>query len=107
MDRVSLYAPELIGVLLPPVIEILNRDIPQEKQKERFLATLAICFVVALLLKWNSLVLGNVEQLLVSFGLIFTESQAVYRLYFKDSYFRAKLKARLDKINSSNDEPLG
>lgn len=105
MPALSLYGPDLVGILMSPVIEILNKDIAKEKTTERFLASMAICFVVAFLLKWNQVMAGSPEELIASFGIIFTESQVVYKLYFKDSFIRAKIQERL--APTPEEEPLG
>lgn len=105
MPALSLYGPDLVGVLLPPIIEILNKDIAKEKVTERFLGSMAICFVVALLLKWNSLMTGSPEELVTSFGIIFTESQVIYNLYFKKSFIKAKINEKF--APSPKEEPLG
>ena len=108
LPSLSIYGPDLVGVLMPPLIEILNKDIPEEKTTERFMASLALCFVVALVLRWNELMIGSAEQVLTTFGLIFTESQIVYKTYFKDSFIRAKIKEKFQPSNySDEDNPLG
>lgn len=105
MPTLSLYGPDLVGIVMPPIIEILNKDIAKEKTTERFLASMAICFVVALILKWNSLMAGSPEQLIASFGIIFTESQVVYNIYFKKSFIKEKINEKF--APSKEEEPLG
>jgi hypothetical protein len=83
------HAPELVGVLMPPIIDILSKDV--KKENERFIVTLLITFGAALLLKWDTLSYGNPDQLITSFGIIFAESQVVFKLYFKDSWAREKM----------------
>lgn len=95
IPTLSLYSPDLVGVLIPPIVEILNKDIPEEKATKRFLVSILVCFIAAMILRWDQLMAGSATQLLTSFGLIFTESQVVYRLYFKDSFIRHKLQERL------------
>lgn len=101
----TLYGPDLVGVLLPPVIEIVNKNLPEDASTKKFLSAMAICFMAALLLKWNSLMAGSLDQLLASFGLIFTESQVVYRLYFKDSFIKVKINEKF--VPTPQKEPLG
>lgn len=107
LQILSIHSPNLVGFILPPIIEILNKDIAADKMvrvkifkfsfevEEKFLATLAICMSVAFLLNASKILTGNVDDAVASFGLIFTESQAVYRLYFKDSWLRDKIQERV------------
>ena len=108
------HAPNLIGFILPPVIEVLNKDIPSDKKiniglgrfsfpvEEKFLATLSICLCAAAVLNIQKIAVGSPEEVITSFGLIFTESQAVYRLYFKDSWLREKIQ----DATSEEEDPL-
>lgn len=91
-------APNLIGVVLPPFIHILNKKLEYESDSSRFIISIMICFVVAFILKGNSLQHGSIEEMQLSFGLIFAESQAVYKLYFQDSWLKSKIDQRLDKL---------
>ncbi len=90
----SAQAPNFVGILLPPIIQVINKDIPQEREKERFWASVVICFAVAILLKWNDLLYGSPESVLTSAGIIFAESQIVFKTYFKDSWLQDKIKER-------------
>jgi hypothetical protein len=99
----TLNAVDFIGLLMPPVIQILNKDIPGEKEKERFLATIAICLTAAAILKWNELMVGSIDQLLASFTLIFVEAQVVYKLYFKTS----AVKGFIDERLTPDEQPVG
>lgn len=115
------YAPNAIGFILPPIVEILNKDIPVDKKltfklwkfsvaiKERYLATLAICFCTAVLLKLNDLQVSTLDDIFASFGIIFTESQFVYTTYFKDSNLREGIQDKFMKKEDpliSPDNPL-
>lgn len=99
----TLEATQLVGFLLPPIIQILNKDIPEKNQKQRFLATLATCLVTALVLNFNKLQLDTLDQVLTSFTLIFAESQAVYKLYFKQS----AVKGFIDERLTPDKQPVG
>ncbi len=99
----TLNAVDFVGLVMPPIIQILAKDIPVEKEKERFLATTAICLALAVILKWNELILGSYEQVLASFGVIFIEAQAVYKLYFKNSALRDVMDKRL----TPDEQPAG
>ena len=113
----STHAPNLIGFILPPIIEVLNKDIPADKMmtfkflkfsfevEEKFMATLAICLSAAAILNASNIAVGNVEQVVASFGIIFTESQAVYRLYFKDSWLRDKIQNTVKEEDPQLETP--
>lgn len=89
---------ELIGFILPPFVDLINRNIPEDQTSKKFLVSVGVCLIVAVAIKWNSLTAGSVDEALGSFALIFTESQAVYKLYFKDSYLRSKLFGKEETV---------
>lgn len=99
----TVNAVDFVGLVMPPIIQILAKDIPAEKEKERFLATIAICLALAIILRWNEVILGSYEQVLGSFGIIFIEAQTVYKLYFKNS----ALKDEMDKRLTPDEQPAG
>lgn len=102
-------APNLIGFILPPIVDVLNKDIPPDKTlnlkvlrwefkfNERFIATLAICLATATMVKFNSLQTGSYDEILKSFGIIFTESQMVFKLYFSNSNLRTQIQDVFEK----------
>lgn len=77
-------APNLVGFVLPPAIQLLNKDVPDGR--ERFILTLIICILTGGVLHFSQLVFGNPDQALGSIALLFSESQVIYRLYFKDKW---------------------
>jgi hypothetical protein len=111
--------PEIIGLVLPPLIDVLNKDISPDQKLEirvggismdfeaRFLISLAICFIASVIIKWNDISHGSTINLITAFSLVFTESQAVYRLYFKDSWLRGKIQDKLSKPEQPVLEALG
>ena len=78
-----------IGFLLPPVIDVVNVRVANEKI--RYLISMLICLMVAVIAKWNELLLGDVEGFLKSGGIIFAEAQTVYRMFWKKSEVREKM----------------
>lgn len=105
LPAISLYAPDFIGFLLPPVIEIMNKDKTNEKQK--FIISMAVCLVAAFFTKYNSLTGGDYNSVLTSFGIIFVESQVIFKLYFKNSFFRSVMVERLTKTEDKTEDPVG
>jgi hypothetical protein len=95
-------ALQLIGIIIPPLVEVINKDV--KSQNERFLVTVVVCFLAAVFLKWNDIVYGSFADVLTSFGIVFTESQVVYKLYFRDSAIRYKIQ---EKIGVEEDPPTG
>lgn len=87
-------APMLSGFILPPFIDVINKEVTSEVQK--FIIALFVCALVSLVVKWNSLAYGDPEAVLATTTLIFAQSQLVYRVYFKDSFIRAKMKQKLN-----------
>lgn len=87
------HSTDLLGVILPPLVDILNRDVPDEKEK--LIVTVLVCTVAAFFTKYNSLAYGDPAAFMSSLGIIFMESQIVFKLYFKNSYVRQKIQERI------------
>lgn len=79
----------LIGFILPPIIDLINKRF--ENGNVRFLLAFAVSFVVALIFNWGQVFDGNWDNVLGSIGIIFTEAQAVYKLYWRESAVRSKI----------------
>lgn len=87
------HAPELTGLILPPFVDILNKDVHEEN--ERFIVAVLTCFIVALLIHWDEVMGGSLTSAGAYFVLIFSESQILFKLYFQKSFLRLKLDERL------------
>ena len=98
-------APHLVGFLMPPIVEVLNKDV--KGANERFLVTVFVCLLAATILHWNELIYGSPEQLLASAGIIFTESQVVFKLYFQNSWVRWKIQTKMDGEGEKIEKPIG
>ena len=85
------HAGEFAGVVVPLIADFLNRNVPktEEYARQRFFITLLTCLGMATFVKWGALQAGDPEQLLGSLAVIFTESQLMYKLYFKESAVRS------------------
>ena len=98
-------APNLVGFLIPPVVEVLNKDV--HGANERFLVTVFTCLLAATILHWGELLYGSPEQLLTSAGIIFTESQVVFKLYFQNSWVRWKIQTKIGGEGDKIEKPIG
>lgn len=78
----------LIGIVMIFLIDYLNKDVKSERG--RFFIAGFACVVASLFINFNEILYGSPEQVLTSATLIFAESQAVFKLYFKDSWARWK-----------------
>lgn len=91
-------APYLIGFILPPFVQVLNRDVP-EHGRSKYVVTGLVCIVVALLLNWKAIFettdWQSIEMTLKTLGLILAESEAAYRLYFNNSALQQRLIVRM------------
>jgi len=87
-------APFLVGFIMPPIVEVFVRDIPNSKG--RLIVSLLLSFLAAVWIHWHQIAIGDPEQILVISGAIFTESQAMYNLYFKDSMLRYAIQNKVD-----------
>lgn len=92
VNSVVVNAPYLVGFVLPPIVEVLNRDV--KKEKERYVVSLIVCFLVAILLHWKEIAYGTPEQVLAFTGLIFMESNTIYKLYFAKSWLKDAIQKK-------------
>jgi hypothetical protein len=98
-SEIITHAPFLVGFILPPLVQVINKDI--ESSGQRLVVSLVICFLCGVILKWGSVENGNPEEVLKHAGLIFAESHTVYQLYFKERYAQ-----RLDAVPLPPKYPL-
>lgn len=86
-------APYLAGIVLPPLVEVLNRDV--QNDQERYIVAVLVCLIAAVALHFKELLSGSPNMVAASFFIIFTESQTVFRLYFKTSLLRTSIRQEL------------
>lgn len=86
-------ADKIVGFGIPVIVEVLNKNV--YGAREKFLVTVSVCVLAAILLNFKTLLYGTPDELIISAGIIFTESQVVYKLYFERSVMRQKIQ---DKI---------
>ena len=79
---------DLAGFALPFIVDFVNKNF--SSSSVRFIITFLSCIGVAALLNMEKLQSGDWGELLGKIGLIFTESQIVYHLYWKESHLRFK-----------------
>jgi hypothetical protein len=78
---------DLVGFILPPVIDLINRKVANAIL--RFWIAMAVCVLVGVIVHINEL--NNLENILGSIGVIFAESQIVYKTYWANSGVRDSL----------------
>jgi len=76
----------LLGIFLPPIIDLINKRITN--QKVRFLVSALLCIALGALLTFEELKIGNTEELINSSLIIFASAQSVYHLFWKTSELR-------------------
>lgn len=79
----------LIGLILPPLVDVINSKVANSNI--RFLISIAICLVVACLSNIDKIKAGDWNSLLANAGIIFTEAQVVYKLYWDKSKVRERM----------------
>ena len=99
MEAIPPIPNEAIAFLLPSLIEIVNKKVEDANgepltEADRTVVSFFVCFLVMLVLNWQAIKVGDVQQALTSFGTIFTISYAVFKLYWKNSYFRARMQEK-------------
>lgn len=89
LNQLSQLVQNFIGVVLPPVIDLLNRKVASSVW--RFIISVGICILVAAIINYPKFMDGDWTQFATKFSLIFTEAQIIYQLYWKKSSVRSKL----------------
>ena len=80
---------DLVGFALPFIVDVINKKFPDSPV--RFIIVLLSCIGAATLLNLDKLQSGDWGEILGKVGIIFTESQIIYHLYWKDSQARFKV----------------
>jgi hypothetical protein len=83
----------LIGFILPPVIDIINVKISNVTLK--FWVSFIVCLAVAVIFNLDKLTLADLPTLLGNVGIIFSEAQIVYKTYWANSSLRTSLQQKL------------
>ena len=89
----------LIGLMLPPIIDLINKHYAGDDLKEiRFLYALAVCFVVGLLMDglvsnftYTLPALEIAERIATQVLTIFSMAQISYQMAYKNSAIRATI----------------
>lgn len=82
-----------IGILLPPLIEVVNKDVQNEEA--RFIVGCVVCFMVSILVNFQKVQNGDFSTLPQTFLVILTEAVSVFNLYWRKSFLRNKLQEKL------------
>lgn len=96
--------PYLVGFIMPLVVEVLNKDI--KKEEERYIVAVLACFLIAVALHWNDIASGEPGRFVTYVGLIFLESNTLFKLYFANSGLRGKIQQIVSKPSSESEESL-
>ncbi len=84
-------APYLSGFLLPFINDYLNQEV-SDKRNRQLIAGVS-CLFFTLLIQWDALLAGNLGDAAAVYGILFTESQGMYKLYFEDSALRERFNS--------------
>lgn len=76
----------VVGGLLPPVIDLVNKFVPNSHG--RFLVSVVFAFVVGAILAFFQY---GTDEVLANAGVIFVAAQAVYKLWYKESGIHARI----------------
>ena len=76
---------------MPFAVDFINEKFGIDNSKAKFIITGILSFVIALAFKWQQVQFGNVEEFYQTAGVIFGESQAIFKLYWEKSGTRKSL----------------
>jgi hypothetical protein len=80
------------GPILPVLIDYLNQYIPDARA--RFLVSVLVCISITSLLNLDKLITGDWAGLIGTIGLVFTQAQIMYKLYWEKSDARVAIYGR-------------
>lgn len=83
----------LIGFLLPPLVEIINKDI--QSGTERYIIAIIVSLLLAAGVDWQAIMASHLSNFLQVFCIYASESNFIFNLYWKNSLVRVKLKTKL------------
>ena len=91
MTDVNTYlAMLLIGQTVPPLSDIINKHVPSAKI--RLLASMLVSLVISMVLNFQRLAFGSVEETLISSLILFASGQGEYQFYYKDSQWQSDIR---------------
>ncbi len=80
----------MIGFLLPPFIDGVNRYIPSSRG--RAVVSFLICIGIGIVVNLNKLYYASPEQIMQSVAVIIASSQMTYNLIYKDTKLQDKIR---------------
>lgn len=84
---------DLIGLVLPPVIDLINHKVSNSAVK--VLLSLAISLIVGALLNLDKLNIKDAGDVLQAGLVVFGSAQVTYQLYWKKSLDRQQMVSKL------------
>lgn len=89
----------LVGIILPPIVELCNRDV--HSNEERYWIAFFVCVIAACLVKYQDIANGNGGNLFFVFLLILAEAVTTFNLYWKTSFPRTVMQQKLGVVNNT------
>lgn len=86
---------DLIGLALPPVIDLINHKVSHGALK--LFISVTISLIVAALLNLDKLNVSNAQDIFKSGLVVFGSAQVTYQLYWKDSLDRQRMVNKLQR----------
>lgn len=81
---------DLIGLILPPFIDVINSRVADKKV--RYWIAMLLCFAVGVLVNLDKL--QDPKLLLANASLVFTSAQITYHTYWEKSVVREKMNLK-------------
>jgi len=94
----------LIGIFLPPIIDMVNRQVKSEIR--RFLFACLLSVVVGAILALPQLMNGETREVAIIAGIIFVQAQFVFKIYWKKSFVRSLIIKPEHQVGVEDRAPL-
>ena len=82
---------KLLGFLMPFVVDFINKKFSIDNSKVKFSITIGLSFIIAGLFHLQELQFGDVDEFYKTAGVLFGESQLIYKMWFEKSQMRKKI----------------
>lgn len=85
-----MQALDLVGFLLPPVIDLINRKI--NNSDIRFWVSVLFCAVVGVLIAYSKGNIGDINAIISSIFIVFGLAQISYKAVYESSRLQTKVR---------------
>lgn len=95
----------VVGVIAMFVADVINRKI--DNSRLRFLLIVVLSLVGGLLTVLTQIKVATPQEIIASASMVFTTSQVLYKLLYKDSSLQGKIRGTTSSNQAAGDVSVG